>query len=66
MEVILDATNIQGFDPNEAARFNKLIQVYNNHSFKNAEKNRYYEGKVTLNEVNLGIALPENLSKLEI
>lgn len=66
MEVILDATNIQGFDPNEAIRFNKLVQVFNNHSSKNEEKNRYYEGKVTLNEVNLGIALPENLAKLEI
>lgn len=55
-----------GFDVNEAARFQKLLNQFNNHEFKNAEKNKYYEGKISLNSVNLGLALPEGLRGLEI
>ena len=43
-----------------------LISRYKEHAGKNAEKERYYEGKITLNEVNLGIALPDRLMRLEI
>ena len=60
------AEKIVGFPVEEQIRFGKLIAVYNNHWFKNAEKDRYYEGKITLREVNLGIALPEGLRGLEI
>lgn len=55
-----------GFDVNEVARFQKLLNQFNNHEFKNAEKNKYYEGKISLNSVNLGLALPEGLRGLEI
>ena len=44
----------------------KLLNVYQSHTSKNAEKNRYYEGKITLGEVNLGIALPTGMQRLEI
>lgn len=50
----------------EQVRLQKLINVFEEHKAKNAKKNKYYEGNITLNEVNLGIALPEGLSKLEI
>lgn len=60
------AEKIVGFPVEEQIRFSKLIATYNNHWFKNAEKDRYYEGKITLREVNLGIALPEGLRGLEI
>ena len=33
---------------------------------QNNEKNKYYEGKILLGEVNLGIALPEGMRGLEI
>ena len=62
----IDAGNIAGLTEYEVPRLNKLINLYNAHSFKNSEKDRYYEGKISLNEVNLGIALPENIRKLEI
>ena len=62
----INAAGIIDFPQSEWENFNKLIDVYNNHAVKNEEKNRYYEGKVSLNEVNLGIALPENMAKLEI
>lgn len=57
---------IQGLDPTIAAKLQKLLNVYNTHSAKNAEKERFYEGKISLNSVNLGIALPDGLSRLEI
>jgi hypothetical protein len=66
MILTIDASNIKNFPDEEKARFNKLIQVFESHAGKNEEKNRYYEGKVSLGEVNLGIALPQNMTKLEI
>lgn len=43
-----------------------LIDVYNYHQQSNAVKQKYYEGEVTLGDVNLGIALPEGINKLAI
>lgn len=59
-------SQITGFPVEEQARFTKLLNVYNQHFTKNQTKERYYEGRVTLNEVNLGLALPDGMSKLEI
>lgn len=57
---------IENFNPAETERLEKLIYLFNLHASKNEEKNKYYEGKVTLDDVNLGIALPDALKKLEI
>lgn len=57
---------IANFDENEYDRLQKLLNLFNNHQTKNEEKNKYYEGNIRLNDVNLGIALPDGLSKLEI
>lgn len=54
------------FDESEYKRLQKLIDLFNTHQIKNEEKNKYYEGNIRLSDVNLGIALPEGLSKLEI
>jgi hypothetical protein len=62
----LNAKNIIGFDMNEAGKLNKLVDIFNYHQLKNCIKNKYYEGNISLNDVNLGIALPEGMSKLEI
>lgn len=62
----IEASNIIGISEDAAAKFQKLINIYNSHWSKNNDKDRYYEGKISLNEVNLGIALPENMGKLEI
>lgn len=59
-------SNIKGFPVEEQGRFTKLLKVYNQHFSKNQTKERYYEGRVTLNEVNLGLALPDGISKLEV
>lgn len=62
----LNAAAVQGLLPQERAALNELVDVYNSHKVKNLEKERYYEGKISLSEVNLGIALPDGLRKLEI
>ena len=62
----ISINNVIGFPQEEQERLNTLFDTYQYHLSKNYEKNRYYEGKVTLNEVNLGIALPEGMRKLEI
>ena len=66
MQLQIEAENIKGLPEYEVPRLNKLFELFNAHAFNNAEKNRYYEGKISLNEVNLGIALPESIRKLEI
>ncbi|MBR1689390.1 MAG: phage portal protein [Oscillibacter sp.] len=50
----------------ERDRFTELVRVFNSHESKNRLKNRYYEGHVTLGEVNLGLALPSGIRGLEI
>lgn len=66
MEFLIDVNNVVGLDDYERARFRKLLKQFHSHKEKNAQKNRYYEGKVTLGEVNLGIALPQGMQGLEI
>jgi len=57
---------VVGLAPDDQVRLAKLLDVFNNHSAKNEQKNRYYEGKISLSEVNLGIALPVTMRNLEI
>lgn len=62
----ISINEVSNFPSEEMTRLNKLIGTYNLHGSKNDEKNRYYEGKISLNEVNLGVALPDGLASLEI
>lgn len=50
----------------EQQMLNELVEVFTVHQAANAKKNRYYEGKISLGSVNLGIALPDGLQRLEI
>ena len=62
----INPMNVIGLGDYEKVILQKLITIYQNHASKNAEKSRYYEGKISLNEVNLGLALPDGISKLQI
>lgn len=62
----LAASNVIGLPDVEQARLAKLLETFNLHAGKNDEKEKYYEGKISLNNVNLGIALPDGLARLEI
>ena len=66
MELLIVPSNIKGLDEAEMSDFQDLLTIYNAHAIKNEEKQKYYEGKIGINEVNLGIALPEKLKKLQI
>lgn len=57
---------IAGFPISEVNKMQELLNVFNYHNSKNIEKNKYYEGNISLNSVNLGLALPDGISKLEI
>ena len=62
----LNPANVAGLTTEEAFWLRKLLDVYHQHKSKNDEKARYYEGKISLSSVNLGIALPEGMRGLEI
>ena len=66
MQLNIDVNSINNFPFDEKVRLRKLISIFDHYAFKNAQKNRYYEGNISLAEVNLGIALPQGLAGLEI
>lgn len=57
---------VDGLPEEEQRELGKLAKIYNFHQRKNCEKRRYYNGSIPLSEVNLGIALPRNVGKLDI
>lgn len=60
------AAQVIGLPVEEQEKMQKLLDTFLLYQSKNAEKDKYYEGKITLAEVNLGIALPDGLKNLEI
>lgn len=66
MELTILPTQVIGLPYEEQARLQSLIDVYTYHAPKNDIKNKYYEGNISLDSVNLGIALPDGVRKLEI
>lgn len=63
---ILIPDQVVGLEDRERAMLKTLLTTYYNKIPKNAQKCRYYEGHIPLNEVNLGIALPDGMRGLEI
>ena len=57
---------VPGLMPEEQTQLSMLADVYNYHQSKNTIKDKYYEGHVCLEDVNIGIALPNGLKKLEV
>lgn len=62
----IDAYSVIGMPIEDQSLFDKLLNVFNNNASGNATKNKYYEGKIPLSEVNLCIALPQGMGGLEI
>ena len=57
---------VDGLTDAEREQLRDLADVFNRHQAANAAKEKYYEGHVTLRDVNLGIALPTGLRDLEV
>ncbi len=66
MELKINPEGIANFPQAEVARFQQLLEVYRAHDSANQIKEKYYEGKVTLGDVNIGIALPKDFTNLKI
>lgn len=66
MYLNIAAQNVIGLGDAEKELLRELIEVFNYHRGKNEKKNKYYEGHISLSEVNLGIALPQGMAGLEI
>lgn len=66
MNLFITTQQVRGLPPVEQEKLNDLIRIYTDHATKNAIKERYYEGKIGLSEVNLGIALPKSMRGLQI
>ena len=57
---------VPGLSGAEQAQLRDLADTYNYHQGRNALKETYYEGHISLADVNLGIALPQGLRGLEV
>lgn len=66
MELLMNPDHVKGLGEKEKNQLKALIDVLKHHEPKNKQKDKYYEGRVTLGEVNLGIALPDGMQGLEI
>lgn len=66
MQLNIAVSDINGLPLNEQEDFQRLLYVFNTYKSKNCTKKKYYEGKISLGSVNLGIALPDTFNKLEV
>lgn len=66
MRISESIVKANGLGDAERVQLHELIEIHNQHEGKNETKRRYYEGHVTLGEVNLGLALPKGMAGLEI
>ena len=66
MRTLLSFGTVKGLPSEEAAMLADLVKLYNSHLSTNKEKEKYYNGDIALDEVNLGLALPDGLGALEI
>lgn len=63
---MLTVPRVEGLTEEDSRKLAELIAIFNKHIAKNREKDKYYNGHISLNDVNLGIALPDGLKRLEI
>jgi hypothetical protein len=66
MVIKIEPEKVAKLGADEQIMLRNLLKVYHGSLYKNGKKDRYYEGKIPLSEVNLGIALPQGMSGLEI
>ena len=66
LDLLLVPGQVAGLPEEDQEKLQNLLNVFQTYQSKNATKDKYYEGKISLSEVNLGIALPEGMQGLEI
>ena len=66
MQITENVAAAAGLPAAEQEALRRLLRIYHRHAPANEVKKKYYEGHVTVGDVNLGIALPEGMRGLEI
>lgn len=66
MQLNSEILSAVGLTDLERLQLAELIDVLNGHSAKNDLKRKYYEGHISLRDVNLGLAIPDSIKNLEI
>lgn len=66
MFINIDPGYVIGLPEREQGMLAKLVDVYETHISANYLKDKYYEGRIALADVNLGIALPDGMRGLEV
>ena len=66
MTLTIDPAKVAGLGDEERALLARLLEIYDKNSSANERKKKYYEGKISLADVNLGLALPDGMKRLEI
>lgn len=66
MSFSFNAFAVQGLPKAEQAILAELWKVYTANKANNDRKERYYDGRISLSSVNLGVALPDGLARLEV
>lgn len=64
--MVLSFGHVEGLPEQEQKWLTELNETFLYYQATNARKQRYYEGDISLREVNLGIALPKELQNLQI
>ena len=59
-------SQVKDLPEEEQDMLQELLNIYNSHESANILKDVYYEGHIRLGDVNLGIALPDGMSNLQI
>lgn len=62
----IDPGNVAGLGDEEKVLLADLLKIYERNRSGNERKRKYYEGHISLAEVNLGLALPQGMRGLEI
>lgn len=66
MTTTLSFGTVPGLTDEEQRQLTELTEAYNYHQSRNAIKDKYYEGHISLIDINLGLALPKDLRGLEV
>jgi hypothetical protein len=64
--ITLNFSQIDGLTSDETQKLHDLADAFAYHQGRNVLKDKYYEGHVSLSDVNIGIALPQGLKNLEV
>ncbi len=64
--IYLSFGHVEGLTDEEKGLLTELTDAFNYHQSANTVKDKYYEGHIGVRDVNLGIAMPDRLQRLEV